>query len=152
MTKILFICHGNICRSPMAEFIFKDMVHKAGLEGEFEISSAATSREEIGNDIYPPAKQVMRLNGIPFERRRAWQVTADDMAGNDFVVVMDDNNVRNLQRMFGSRFDVKIRKLMDFAGEDRNVSDPWYTDDFDTAFEDIQAGCRGLFERLAEEL
>lgn len=152
MTKIIFICHGNICRSPMAEFIFKDMVHGAGLDGEFEIRSAATSREEIGNDIYPPAKQVLRLKGIPFERRRAWQVTADDMAGSDFVVVMDDNNVRNLQRMFGTRFDDKIHKLMTFAGEDRSVSDPWYTDDFETAFGDIRSGCLGLFEKLADGL
>ena len=147
MIKVLFICHGNICRSPMAEFIFKDIIRRAGREAEFEVQSAATSREETGNDIYPLAKRILTAHGVPYEHRQAHQVTAYAMDHYDLIVIMDDNNARNLQRMFGNKYDEKIFKLMSFAaaGTDSDVSDPWYTDNFEVAYRDIEAGCRGLF-------
>ena len=148
MTKILFVCHGNICRSPMAEYIFKDMVRARDLEAEFEIDSAATSREEIGRDIYPPAKQVMTEHGIAFDKRGARQVTSYDMEHFDHIIIMDENNARNLRRMFASGYDPKICMLMSYAGEDRDVSDPWYTRDFDQAYDDIFRGCKALLEEL----
>ena len=144
MIRILFICHGNICRSPMAEFILKDLAAKAGREREFLISSAAVSNEEIGNDMYPPAKRILREKGVPFERRRARRVTAEEMNAYDLVIVMDGSNRRNLERMFGPAYADKIRYLSEYAGLDRDVADPWYTDDFETAYNDILSGCRGI--------
>lgn len=132
----------------MAEFVFKDLVKKSGREALFGITSAATSREEIGNDVYPPAKQILREKGIPFERRRARQVTAAEMEENDLIIVMDRNNRRNLERMFGTRWAGKTRFLMEYAGEERDVADPWYTDDFDEAYRDILAGCEGLLRQI----
>jgi len=147
MIKILFICHGNICRSPMAEYILKDMVKRQGRETDFDIQSAATSREEIACDIYPPAKRILQAHGIEFSHHEARQVTEYSMENSDIVIIMDDNNARNLNRMFGDKYQSKVYKLMSFAGENRDVSDPWYTDDFETAFKDIEAGCMGLLER-----
>ncbi len=133
----------------MAEFILKDLVKKEGRAADFEIASAATSREEIGNDLYPPAKRKLQEKGIPFERRRARQITAEDMEKNDLIVIMDRNNRRNLERMFGSRRAEKIRFLMTYAGKERDVADPWYTDDFEAAYRDILDGCRGLLRQTA---
>ena len=143
---ILFICHGNICRSPMAEFILKDMVEKAGREGDFEIASAATSTEEIGNDIYPPAKRILTQKGIKFSLRQARQITRKDYDYYDFIIAMDENNLRNLKRMLGEDTEHKISLMMDYAGKHRDVADPWYTGDFETTFNDITEGCKGFLK------
>ncbi len=148
MKKILFLCHGNICRSPMAEFVFKKLAADAGREGEFEIASAALSREEIGNDIYPPAKRCMDGHGVPYERRRARQATLTDMAHYDLVIIMDGENRWLADRLFGGAYDEKVHMLMEYAGEDRDVADPWYTRDFEAAYRDIKAGCEGLLAAL----
>lgn len=146
MEKILFVCHGNICRSPMAEFIMKKMVRDAGREDEFEIDSAATSCEEIGNDIYPPAKDTLRKHDIPFAGRHARRITQEDYDLYDHIFIMDRNNLNWLRRMFPA--DAKVQMLMSLAGEDRDVADPWYTGDFEATYDDI---CRALRAFLAAD-
>lgn len=148
MIKILFCCHGNICRSPMAEFIMKYMVSKAGSADEFCIESAATSREEIGNDMYPPAKRCLDAHGVPHSRRRARQMTRDDYDRYDLLIGMDAANISNMTRIAGGDPEGKIYKLLSFAGSGRNVADPWYTDDFETTYRDVTEGCRALLEHL----
>lgn len=155
MEKILFVCHGNICRSPMAEMIFKKMVADAGREHEYEIASAATSTEEIGNDIYPPAKECLRRHGIPFTRRGARQMTSGDYAYYDRIFVMDQNNLRYLhwqmpeivQQLSGRQYgdpQGKIQLLMELVGNPRDVADPWYTGNFEATYNDVVAGCKAL--------
>ena len=151
MVKILFVCHGNICRSPMAEFIMKKLVCDAGLKGEFEINSCAVSYEEAGNGIYPPAQQEMRRRGIPFASHRAVRAEAGDYDKYDLFVVMDSSNVRNLTRIFGGDDDGKIHKLLEYTGQVRDVTDPWYSRQFDVAFDDIYAGCEALLLRLTDK-
>ena len=146
MIRVLFVCHGNICRSPMAEFVMKDLVHKAGLSEKFYIASAATSREEIGNDMYPPARRCLTAHGIPFARRCARQMTREDYSAFDILVGMDDANIRNMTRIAGGDPDGKICKLLHFAGESRDVADPWYTGDFEITYRDVVAGCKGLLQ------
>ena len=142
MIKVLFICHGNICRSPMAEFIMKDKVKKLGLEDSFEIASAATSSEEIwngvGNPVYPAAKDELKKHGIACAGKRARQMVKSDYDNYDYLIGMDDANIRNMKNLFGE--GEKIFKLLSFAGSDESVSDPWYTDRFDTAYKDINKG------------
>ncbi|MDO4518321.1 MAG: low molecular weight protein-tyrosine-phosphatase [Bacillota bacterium] len=148
--KILFICHGNICRSPMAEFVLKKMVDDRDIRDSFLIESAATSREEIGNDIYPPAKKKLREKGIDFHSRAARQVTSEDYKKYDYLIGMDEANIRNLLAKFDEDPDEKIYKLLDFAGIDRVVADPWYTGDFETTYQDVKAGCEGFLEFLGQ--
>ena len=148
MVKILFICHGNICRSPMAEFIMKDLARRAGREENYRISSAATSREEIGNDMYPPAKRCLRGHGVPFTPRAARQVTIADYDEWDLLIIMDALNRRNLNRIIPDDPDGKIHTLLSFTGRDGVIDDPWYTDDFETAYRDIRRGCEALLQSL----
>ena len=152
MTKILFLCHGNICRSPMAEFVMKDLVKKAGLEGQFHIESAATSTEEIGNPVYPPARRKLAEHGIDCADKRARQLKNSDYARFDLLIGMDKANLRNMYRICGGDYDGKLHLLMEFTDHpDAEVADPWYTDDFETTWNDILAGCQGLLGMLRRE-
>lgn len=152
MIKILFVCHGNICRSPMAEFILKDMVQKQGLTDQFYISSAATSTEEIwngsGNPVYPPAKAELAKHGLSCEGKRAVQLKREDYEKYDYLIGMDSANIRNMNRILGGDPEGKIYKLLSFAGSDRDVADPWYTGHFDVTYRDVEEGCRGLLTFL----
>lgn len=149
MPRILFVCHGNICRSTMAEFVLKDMVRKRGEADRYVIASAATSTEEIGNPVHPGTQRALREHGIGgFEKKRARQLRPTDYDEYDLLIGMDDANVRNMKRMLGGDSDGKIRKLLDFIGEDRSIADPWYTGDFATTYEDVVAGCEGLLREL----
>lgn len=155
MKRIMFVCHGNICRSPMAEFIFKDMVKKQGLEKDFFISSSATSTEEIwngiGNPVYPPAKAELERHGLSCEGKRAVQLKESDYNKYDFFIGMDSMNIRNMKRIFGSDKDNKVKKLMDFTNRGGDVADPWYSRRFEIAYKDIYDGCDGLLKFLIEK-
>ena len=146
MTKILFVCHGNICRSPMAEFVMKDLVKKAGLEGRFHIESAATSTEEIGSPVYPPARRKLAEHGIGCAGKTARQLTRSDYDRFDLLIGMDRANLRNMHRICGGDPGGKLHLLMDYTGRPGDVADPWYTNDFETAWRDVLAGCRGLLD------
>ncbi len=148
MIKILFICHGNICRSPMAERVFAELVRRAGREHEFEIASAATSREELGKPIYPPVARLLRAHGIDAEGHAAQQVTAADYAYYDHLVLMDRQNHRNLMRLLGSDLDNKVTALLSWAGRTDDVADPWYTRDFETTYRDVLQGCTAMLQKL----
>ncbi|MBQ2730152.1 MAG: low molecular weight phosphotyrosine protein phosphatase [Clostridia bacterium] len=153
MVKIMFVCHGNICRSPMAEFIMKDIVRKAGMEKSFLIASSATSTEEIwgdvGNPVYPPARRELMAHGISCEGKTAVQIKKSDYSKWDMIICMDTKNLRNLHRIFGGDPEGKISKLMNYAGSDADVSDPWYTGDFKGVYEDILKGCESLLVTLS---
>ena len=149
MTKILFICHGNICRSPMAEFIMKDLLKKAGLEQSFHIESAATSREEIGNPVYPPARRKLAEHGISCDGHAARQLTKADYRGFDLLIGMDNANLQNMRRICGGDPEGKIRLLRDYTARPGDVADPWYTGDFETTWRDVLEGCRGLLKELS---
>lgn len=149
MTKILFICHGNICRSPMAEFVMKDLVKKARLETEFLIESAATSTEAVGNPVYPPARRKLAEHGISCAGKTSRQLTGTDYDQYDLLIGMDRANIRNMNRICGGDPEGKLHLLMEYAGRpDSEVADPWYTDDFETTWQDVLTGCKGLLERL----
>ena len=148
MTKILFICHGNICRSPMAELIMKDLVKKAGLEQEFLIESAAASREELGNPVYPPARRKLAEHGISCTGKTARQLQNHDYEKFDLLIGMDRRNLRDMQTICGGDFADKMHLLLDYTDHPGDVADPWYTGDFETTWRDVEAGCRGLLERI----
>lgn len=152
MTRIMFVCHGNICRSPMAEFIFKDILKKNNKLEEFVVASSATSTEEIyngiGNPVYPPAKRELALHGITCEGKRAVQLAPSDIDKYDIFVGMDSANIKNMHRILGEGASDKIFKLMTFANKSSDVSDPWYSDRFDIAYCDIYEGCLALYEHL----
>ena len=150
MIKSLFVCHGNICRSPMAEFVMKDLVKKAGLADRFLIASAATSREEIGNDIHYGTKRILDRHQIAYERRAARQMTAADLDVFDYVIGMDHYNLRNMERICGK--SKKLSLLLQEIGSDADVADPWYTGDFDVTYRDVLEGCRALLQRLSSDL
>ena len=149
MMKILFVCTGNICRSPMAEFVFKKLVREAGREGDFSIVSAATSAEELGNPVYPPARKKLREHGIDCAGKTARQLTRADYALWDLIIGMDQANLRNMQRLFGGDPEGKLRLLLDYSGRPgASVADPWYTGDFDATWRDVSEGCAGLLAAL----
>ena len=147
-TKILFICHGNICRSVMAEMVMKELCRRAGVEELFEIDSAAVSREEIGNDIYPPAKRKLREKGIPFTFHTARQITRDDYEYYDYIICADSSNLRWLERIIGEDPAHKVSLMMSWVGETRDVTDPWYTGDFEAAYCDIEESCKVILKQL----
>lgn len=150
MKKILFVCHGNICRSPMAEFVMRELVKRAGLSQKIEVASAACRRDELGADTYQGTKAVLREKGIPFTKRQAVLITPEDFEYYDFIIAMDHENLFDLQRLNKGRISSKVRLLMECAGEKRDVADPWYTDDFETTYDDVLRGCTGLLEQLAD--
>ena len=155
MIKVLFVCHGNICRSPVAEFIMKDLVTQSNLTHHFHIQSAATSTEEIwngiGNPVYPPAKAELARHGISCEGKRAVQVTKQDYKEYDYLIVMDTNNLRNLKRIVGEDKDNKITMLLDHTNRlGQSIGDPWYTGDFGKTYEDILEGCKALLGKIVK--
>ena len=148
MHRILFVCHGNICRSTMAQFVFADLVDRAGRAGEFAIDSAATSREEIGNPPHHGTVRKLRQAGVPVLEHRARQVARDEYNDWDLIIYMDASNERNLMRLLDGDPEHKCRKLMSYAGSSRDVADPWYTGDFNATYRDVLAGCQGLLASL----
>ena len=150
MINIMFVCHGNICRSPMAEFVFLDMVKKRGLSDKITAASSATSTEEIGNDIHYGTKRILDKYSICYSRREAVQLTRQDYEKYDLFVGMDTYNVRNMHRIFGSDPDGKVVKLLDFTSRSGDVADPWYTGDFEATYRDVCEGCNGLLEKYCK--
>ena len=151
MIRILFICHGNICRSPMAEFIMKDLVEKAGMAGRFEIASAATSAEELGNPVYPPARRMLAEHGLRCAGKTARQMTRRDYDQWDYLIGMERYNLRNMQRIAGGDPKGKMHLLLSFTGSGGDIEDPWYSGDFAGVYRQIESGCRALLINLTEE-
>ena len=151
MTKILFVCHGNICRSTMAQYVLEDMVKNQGLEDLFEIDSAATSREEIGNGVHHGTRRKLAEMEIPCGDHRARQVTKADYEYYDYLLIMDANNRRNLLRIIGSDPQDKVHRLLDFSSDPRDIADPWYTGNFDVTYEDIAEGCRDFLQYVRKQ-
>ena len=151
MIKILFVCHGNICRSPMAEFVMKDLVDKAGLSADFEIASAATSTEEIGNPIYPPVRRVLAEHGIDCTGKRARQLRREDYAQYNLLIGMDEQNLRNMRHICGGNPAGKLHLLLEQTDQPGEVADPWYTRDFTTTWWQVVAGCRAWLTHLCGE-
>lgn len=150
MIKVMFVCHGNICRSPMAEFVFRDMVKKIGLEKEIYIASSATSREEIGNPVYPPAKRKLKQHGISCEGKRAIQITVDDYKNYDYIIAMESYNIRNMMKIIGSDKDNKVYRLLDFTDNKKDIDDPWYSGNFDITYDEICEGARALLKHIID--
>ena len=151
MHAVLFVCHGNICRSPMAEFVMKDLVRKAGADTEFFIASAATSTEEIGNPVYPPARRKLAEHGIGCAGKTARQLRREDYDRFDLLIGMDGANLRNMRRICGGDPEGKLSLLLDWAGRSGDVADPWYTGDFEATWRDVAAGCAALLAYLSKE-
>jgi len=148
MIKIMFVCHGNICRSPMAEFVLKDLVKKQGREDEFFIASAATSTEEIGNPVHYGTRNKLAEHNISCEGKRAVQLKKSDYEKYDYFFAMDEMNVRNIMKIFKSDLKGKVNLLLEFVGERRSISDPWYTGDFETTYKDVLVGCEEILKKL----
>lgn len=149
MTKILFVCHGNICRSPMAEYVMKALVKEAGLADRFVIDSAATSREELGNPVYPPARRKLAEHGIACEGHAARQMRRDDYEKYDLLIGMDVANLRNMKRICGGDDDEKMHLLLDYTSRPgQEVADPWYTGNFEATWADVEEGCQGLLNAM----
>ena len=144
MIKVMFVCLGNICRSPMAEFVFKDMVKKQGLEKEFFIKSSATSSEEIGNDIHFGTKDKLIQKGIPFEKRKATKLKAEDYKKYDYIIGMEESNIKNIRNIVCEDKENKIYRLLDFSNNPRDIADPWYTGNFEATYNDIAEGCKNF--------
>lgn len=151
MTRILFVCHGNICRSPMAEFVMKDLVQKAGLADQFYIESAATSTEEIGSEVYPPAKRKLAEHGIGCKGKKARQMRDNDYSRFDLLIGMDEWNIRNMTRICGGDPEGKIHKLLDYTKRKGDVADPWYTGNFEATWQDVTEGCQCLLNAIIVE-
>ncbi len=151
MIKVLFICHGNICRSTMAQYVFEDMVKKRGIADLFEIDSAATSREEIGNGVHHGTRRKLAEMGIPCGDHRARQVTKADYEYFDYLIIMDANNRRNLMRIISGDPEYKVHGLLNFSSDPRDIADPWYTGNFDVTYEDIAEGCRDFLQYVMQE-
>ena len=150
MIKVMFVCLGNICRSPMAEFVLKDMVKKQGVEKEFYIKSSATSSEEIGNDIHYGTRDKLIQKEIPFTKRKAVKLRAEDYKKYDYIIGMEKSNVINIKRIVGEDVDDKIYRLLDFSDTPRDIADPWYTGNFEITFNDIVEGCNGFLKYLKD--
>lgn len=151
MVKILFICHGNICRSPMSEYILRDLVTRRGLADHFQIASAATSREEIGNPVYPPARRILKAHGIDCMGKTARQMTKADYAEYDYLLAAENYNIRNMMRILGSDPEHKVCRLLDFSDRPRDIADPWYTGNFEITWDDIVEGCEAFLAHLERE-
>lgn len=151
MIKILFICHGNICRSPMAEFVMKDLVQRANRQSQFYIASAATSTEEIGNPVHRGTREKLKSVGISTAGKTAVQMKRSDYAKYDYLIGMDSWNIRNMLMISGGDPEGKVHKLLEFAGSSRDVADPWYTGDFESTYRDVLASCQGLLKQLMPE-
>lgn len=148
MIRIMFVCYGNICRSPMAEFVLKDMVKKLGYENEFYIASSATSTEEIGNGVHRGTRKKLSEFGISTEGKYAVQLTKADYDKYDYIIGMEEYNIKSILRIVGEDRDKKVYKLLEFASSDADIADPWYTGNFDKTYEDVLKGCEGLLKRL----
>ena len=152
MIRVLFVCHGNICRSPMAKYVMRELVEKAGLSDKIFVESAAATYEEIGNPVYPPAKRKLAEHGISCEGHHARIIIRKEYEDWDYIIGMDQENMDDMMRIFGGDPDEKLYMLMMFVGEEREVSDPWYTRDFESTWQDVLAGCTALLERIKSEL
>lgn len=151
MIKILFVCHGNICRSPMAEFVFRDMVQKRGMGALFSISSAATSREEIGNPVHHGTTSKLKEFKISTEGKCAVQMQKEDYSEYDYILGMEQHNIRNIHRIIGQDKESKVSRLLDFSTNPRDIADPWYTGDFERTYRDVREGCEGLLDYLRKK-
>lgn len=151
LIKVLFVCHGNICRSPMAEFVFKDIVEKKGLSGYFHIASAATSTEEIGNIVHPGTRRILDGLGLTSAGKRAVQMTKKDYMEYDYIAAMDQRNIRNIMNIIGKDSKQSVYKLLDFSSNTRDIADPWYTGDFERTYEDIYEGCEALLKYICKK-
>lgn len=149
MIKILFICHGNICRSPMAEFVMKDIINKKGASGHYKVASAATSTEEIGNPVHCGTRNKLKQYGISTEGKYAVRLTRDDYERYDYLIGMEDRNIMNMKRIVGEDREGKIFRLLDFTDSPKDIADPWYTGNFDLTYEEVRRGCEALFEHIS---